>query len=205
MINKVRWENLTGSLWIVLIIASLFAGVLWLGIKGKLSHKMTGMLLFLLALGDLLWMDIQIVYPSAGSLRDPVFKESRTVEPAFRHDDITRYLASQKGSFRIYPAGALFTENKFALFGIESVGGYHPAKLKIYEEFLQRTENISSIPALKMLNVGYILSPVPVEHPELDIGQRGYAPACFRGCPCAGLPAPRKLSEGLVRLDGHRH
>jgi hypothetical protein len=173
MINKVRWENLTGSLWIVLIITSLFAGVLWLGIKGRLSHKMTGMLLFFLALGDLLWMDIQIVYPSAGSLRDPVFRESRTVEPAFRHDDITRYLASQKGSFRIYPAGAFFTENKFALFGIESVGGYHPAKLKLYEDFLQRTENISSIPALKMLNVGYIVSPVAVEHPELILVKEG--------------------------------
>ena len=173
MVNKVRWENLTGSLWIVLTLASLFAGVLWLSIKGKLSHKLTGLLLFLLALGDLLWMDIQIIYPSAHSLRPPLFADSRIVEAAFKPDDITRYLAVQKGPFRIYPAGPLFAENKFALFGIESVGGYHPAKLKLYEEFLAKTENLSSINVLRMLNVSYIVSPAPLGHPSLELVKTG--------------------------------
>ena len=173
MVNKVRWENLTGSLWIVLMLASLFAGVLWLSIKGKLSHKLTGLLLFLLALGDLLWMDIQIIYPSANSLRPPLFADSRIVEAAFQPDDITRYLAAQRGPFRIYPAGPLFAENKFALFGIESVGGYHPAKLKLYEEFLAKTENLSRINVLRMLNVGYIVSPVPLGHPSLELVKTG--------------------------------
>ena len=173
MVNKVRWENLTGSLLIVLMLASLFAGVLWLSIKGKLSHKLTGLLLFLLALGDLLWMDIQIIYPSANSLRSPLYADSRIVEPAFQPDDITRYLAAQQRPFRIYPAGPLFAENKFALFGIESVGGYHPAKLKLYEEFLAKTENLSSINVLRMLNVGYIVSPAPLGHPSLELVKTG--------------------------------
>jgi hypothetical protein len=173
MVNKVRWENLTGSLWIVLTLASLFGGVLWLSIKGKLSHKLTGMLLFLLALGDLLWMDIQIIYPSPDSLRPTLYAESRMVEPAFQPDDITRYLAVQQRPFRIYPAGELFTENKFALFGIESVGGYHPAKLKIYEEFLAKTENLASLNVMRMLNVGYIVSPAPLGHPALELVKTG--------------------------------
>ncbi len=173
MVNKVRWENLTGSLWIVLMLASLFAGVLWLSIKGKLSHKPSGLLLFLLALGDLLWMDIQIIYPSANSLRPPLYADSRIVEAAFQPDDVTRYLAAQKKPFRIYPAGPLFAENKFALFGIESVGGYHPAKLKLYEEFLAKTENLSSINLLRMLNVGYIVSPAPLGHPSLELVKTG--------------------------------
>ncbi len=173
MVNKVRWENLTGSLWFVLIVGSLFSGVLWLSIKEKFSHKMTGLLLFLLALGDLLWMDIQIIYPTASSLRPPLYTDSRMVEPAFQPDYITRYLAAQKGPFRIYPAGELFTENKFALFGIESVGGYHPAKLKIYEEFLDKTENLASLNVMRMLNVGYIITSQPIEHPALELVKTG--------------------------------
>ena len=173
LVNTVRWENLTSSFWIFVLLVSLFTGVLWLSLKGKLSHKMTGMLLFLLALGDLLWMDVQIIYPSERSLRSPVFAESRIVERAFQPDEITRYLAAQKKPFRIYPAGPLFAENKFALFGIESVGGYHPAKLKLYEEFLAKTDNLASINALRMLNVGYIISPVPLGHPALDLAKTG--------------------------------
>ncbi|NTW68574.1 MAG: hypothetical protein HGB23_01840 [Chlorobiaceae bacterium] len=173
MINKVRWENLKGSLLIALFTLLLFTGVFWLGIKGKLSHQMTGFLFFLLALLDLFWIDIQIIYPSESSLRSPVFAESRQVGRAFQPDDITRYLAAQKGAFRIYPAGPLFAENKFALSGIESVGGYHPAKLKIYEEFLAKTENLSSINILRMLNVGYIVTPLPLNHSALELVKTG--------------------------------
>jgi len=77
------------------------------------------------------------------------------------------------GAFRICPAGPLFAENKFALFGIESVGGYHPAKLKLYEESLAKTENLSSINVLRMLNVGYIVSPAPLGHPAFELVKTG--------------------------------
>jgi len=173
MINKVRWESLTGSFWSLLMVLTFTAGVLWLTIKGKLSSNVSVLLLILFALGDLLWLDVQIVHPSASSLRPSLYAESRTIEPAFQPDDITRYLAAQRGPFRIYPAGELFTENKFALFGIESVGGYHPAKLKIYEEFLAKTENLSSLNILRMLNVGYIITSQPIEHPALELVKTG--------------------------------
>jgi len=173
MVGKVRWDNLHGSFLTVTLLVALSAALLWLTIKKMLSLKVAGVLLILLALGDILWLDMQIVYPSASSLRFSVLAESRTVEPAFRHDDITRYLASQKGPFRIYPAGPLFGENKFALFGIESAGGYHPAKLKIYEEFLAKTGNLASINILRMLNVGYIISPAPLLHPALELLKTG--------------------------------
>ena len=75
--------------------------------------------------------------------------------------------------FRVYPAGPLFAENKFALFGIESAGGYHPAKLKLYEEFLAKTGNLASLNILRMLNVFYIITPEPVENPALEMVKSG--------------------------------
>jgi len=173
MVNKLRWEHLINSLWLTLIIVAFFVGVLWLFITKKLSLRISAALLMLLAIGDLLWIDMQIIYPSANALRSPLYADSHKVEQAFQSDDITRYLAAQKKPFRVYPAGPLFAENKFALFGIESVGGYHPAKLKLYEEFLAKTENLASINVLRMLNVGYIVSPVPLAHPALELVKTG--------------------------------
>ncbi|MCX6179948.1 MAG: hypothetical protein NT163_11410 [Chlorobiales bacterium] len=92
---------------------------------------------------------------------------------AFRHDDITRFLISRKGLFRIYPSGPLFTENKFALFGIESTGGYHAAKLKLYEAFLAKSGNLANLNILRMLNVAYVISPEPLENPALKLLKTG--------------------------------
>jgi hypothetical protein len=173
MVNKVRWENLKESFLVVLLVVSLSFGVLWLIVKNMLSRKLSVLLLLLIALGDVIWLDLQIVNPSAASLRSPVFTDSRLLDRAFRHDDITRYLASRKGLFRIYPAGPLFAENKFALFGIESTGGYHPAKLKLYEEFLAKTDNLASLNILRMLNVACVISSEPIVHPSLELVKTG--------------------------------
>jgi len=173
MVNKVRWENLKESFLVVMLLVSLSVGVLWLFIKNTLSRKLCATVLVLIALGDIIWLDMQIVNPSAASLRSPVFIDRSIVDRAFMHDDITRYLSSGKGLFRIYPAGSLFAENKFALFGIESVGGYHPAKLKLYEEFLAKTGNLASLNILRMLNVGYVITPEPMVHPAFGLVKSG--------------------------------
>ena len=173
MVNKVRWEHLKESFFVVMLAVTLAFGMLWLIMKNVLSRKLSVVLLLFIALSDLVWLDLQIVNPSAASLRSPVFTDSTIVDRAFRHDDITRYLASRKGLFRVYPAGPLFAENKFALFGIESAGGYHPAKLKLYEEFLAKTENLASLNILRMLNVAYVISPEPVVHPALELVKTG--------------------------------
>ena len=83
--------------------------------------------------------------------------ERSSLDAALEGDAITRFLASCPEPFRIYPAGRLFTENKFSIAGIESVGGYHAANLDV----------------LRMLNVRYLLSPRPIDHPALKLVASG--------------------------------
>ncbi len=77
----------------------------------------------------------------------------RVVDRFFKEDDIIQFLKDDDSIFRIYPIGSLFGESRFAAFGLESVGGYHPAKLKGYNTFLSKTGNAAAIPVLQMLNV----------------------------------------------------
>jgi hypothetical protein len=173
MVNKVRWESIRDSVVMSGLLAALVAGLAWPGMRKFLSGTKLALVIVVLAIGDLLLLNAKIVSPPEASLRPPVLVQRQQVETALAPDDVTSFLASQKGPFRIYPVGPLFGENKFALSGIESVGGYHPAKLRNYEEFLQRTENLSSIGALKMLNVRYVVSPAEVQHPDLEPVKQG--------------------------------
>lgn len=173
MVNKVRWESIRDSVVMSGLLAVLAAGLAWPGMRKFLSGGKLGAVIALLAIGDLLLLNAKIVSPPEASLRSPVLVQRQQVETALAPDDVTSFLASQKGPFRIYPVGPLFGENKFALSGIESVGGYHPAKLRNYEEFLRRTENLSSLAALRMLNVRYVVSPAEVQHPDLELMKQG--------------------------------
>jgi len=173
MVNKVRWEGIRQSVIMSALFALLLAGLAWPGMRKFLSGAKLAAVIVLLAIGDLLLLNAKIVSPPEASLRQPVLVPRQQVETALAPDDVTSFLASQKGPFRIYPIGPLFGENKFALSGIESVGGYHPAKLRNYEEFLRRTENLSSLAALRMLNVRYLVSPAEVQHADLEPVKQG--------------------------------
>jgi hypothetical protein len=167
LVDRTRWALWKGSFFTLSALGAAAAGVLWLAGRGTISARIAGAVLTLLSAADLLWIDLQIVYPAQTSLRPSPLVERKVLERAFQEDGITRFLSGRKGLFRIYPAGSLFPENKFSMFGIESAGGYHPAKLKIYQDLLSGTDNLANLNVLRMLNVAYVLSPSPVGHPEL--------------------------------------
>ena len=174
LIDTVRWNLWKSSfLWMV-VMCGLFAALMWLHSKTLAGAALTSVLAVILALADIYVVDRQIVSPAPDTLRPSRLVEGRTLAKAFAEDDITGFLSADTTSrYRIYPAGTLFPENKFSVFGIESVGGYHPAKLKLYDETLRATNNLASIRFLRLLNVGYVLSTLPIDDPELDLVHEG--------------------------------
>jgi hypothetical protein len=73
-------------------------------------------------------------------------------------DDIAEFLEQDTGIYRVYFKPPLFNVNKYAKWGIESIGGYHPAKLRIYQDFLDNP----TPEKLELLNVKYIVDFEPV-------------------------------------------
>ena len=104
-------------------------------------------------------MNHKIIKPDRMSGRGSQLISKRFVKEYYRTDEIVNYLSQDKDKFRIYPTGQLFGDSRFATFGLESIGGYHPAKLKVYNDFLQNTQNAGVFPVLRMLNAKYLILP----------------------------------------------
>lgn len=168
LVSRARWEAWKGSFQGFVFFSALFAGLLWLRSKQAIGSAAAGTLLVVLALADLLAVDRKIVYPGENSLRSSQFVPAGYLAGVMGPDPVTRFLTADGGRFRIHPAGALFGENKFSVSGLESTGGYHPAKLLVYDKALRASQNLSNIPLLRMLDVRYVLSTSPIGHPDLD-------------------------------------
>ena len=123
--------------------------------------------LVVIAIADISRVGKQIIHPAKSSGRSAATMSSQSVDRYFETDPVIKYLLQQEGDFRIYPAGFLFGESRFRAFGLESVGGYHPAKLKLTNDFIQQTKNISSFSLMKMMNVHYLISPQEIMIPTL--------------------------------------
>ena len=93
-------------------------------------------------------------------------KPSAALEQNFRPDATITFLKQQPGFFRVFPLGSqLFMDNTFAYHGLHSIGGYSPAKLKIYQTMLDSClyrgpdpEFPLNMNVVNMLNTKYVLA-----------------------------------------------
>jgi hypothetical protein len=166
-INNLRLDIWTKDAWMIIVWTSLGMGTIWLWIKRKISKHVLLTLLVVLAIVDIFRVGQKIIHPAKSSGRSAATMSSQSVDRYFETDPVIKYLLQQEGDFRIYPVGNLFGESRFRAFGLESVGGYHPAKLKLTNDFIQQTKNISSFSLMKMMNVHYLISPQEIAIPTL--------------------------------------
>jgi len=130
----------------------------------KIQAGAFGVALIVILIVDLVIVDVKFINP----------KPAQRLEENFQPDATIAYLKQQPGLFRIAPlpvGGQLFMDNTFAYHGIHSIGGYSPAKLKIYQTLLDSCIGHGADPnfplnmnILNMLNAKYII--VPGQLPE---------------------------------------
>ena len=135
--------------------AILFAtlGGIFLLLKGKLSVRLFQWGLLAILLMDLWSVDHKPMH----------YREQVAATNIFRKPDYVRFLEKDRSKFRILPLGGQGapSPNWYAYFRLESVYGYHPAKLRVYQDMIEGM-GIGHPSFLKLLNVKYILSPKPI-------------------------------------------
>ncbi len=168
VINNLRWKIWIKDAWLMMVFVAGSIGSIFLLIKGKINEFIFIVIIGALAIIDLGIVDYKIVQPEPNSGRAPQLVSIKTNKRYFQHDKTTKFLTEDEAIYRVYPIGPLFGESRLQAFGIESIGGYHPAKLGIYNRFLSNTNNISTLSLMRMMNIRYILSPQVVNHPDLE-------------------------------------
>jgi hypothetical protein len=116
-------------------------------------------------------IDKNILHPEAWRHHDAlqIIHDRSVTEQYTKSDELIDFLKSDTDHYRIFPMDSpqqpfsrLFSSNRFMIFGVSSIGGYHAAKLSWYDEFMRTVLPASlrtgRFGVLDMLNVKYIVS-----------------------------------------------
>jgi hypothetical protein len=138
-------------------------------------------------------------------------------EAVLQPDELMRLLQQQPRPFRLAPlrrsgeaSAREFASNRYAAFGLENIGGYQPAKLRIYDDLI-RSGAIDKLPVLSMLNAGVLLSDQELDERSFPLiararvlgGQQVYVHRNPGGARRAWFVGEaRALSDGRAVLDG---
>ena len=181
MANALRWDMWLSDAWLMLLFMGSFFTLIWAWCNSKIAKNTFTIIIIILAMLDIFIVNQKIIEgnPNRYGRKDSRLLLKRNVKEYYRPDEIVNYLSQDKDKFRIYPIGQLFGDSRFAAFGLESIGGYHPAKLKVYNDFLQnlqKTPFAGVFPVSRMLNAKYFILPdtnQQISHPKLTLLKRG--------------------------------
>lgn len=129
------------------ILLALGFGAIALYRSGRVGKSVAAAALLVITAGDLWSLDRKIMDPQIGTKRE--------YADAFAESPEVTFLRADSTQFRVLPTA--WNDARLASFGVASVLGYHPAKPRLYQAFVD-TIGIASLQTLQMLNTKYILS-----------------------------------------------
>jgi len=163
MLIRMRYVIFTKSLLHTSFFLLFFGVAGWIMIKGKLALK-NAMTVFaatalLFTIIDLGVLDKRFLHPVSARNFDRTMKATPAVQ--FLKDKTK----SSDEVFRVYPLGNEFQSNTLMYHRVQSIGGYSPAKLRVYQDMLDyalKQGQQGQMPDLKiagMMNAKYLLVP----------------------------------------------
>lgn len=150
------------SLFLADIIKSIFlvgiaASIIWLTIKNKLNAKVAATIIGLISFADLMIINAKYLnadkYIDVESYDDKNYEKTPTIS----------YLLNDKSQYRVFNVsqglGEAFNHDAKTSYYLNSIGGYHPAKLSIYQDLIEKQlyNFPNCMPVINMLNTKYII------------------------------------------------
>ncbi|MCY3553812.1 MAG: YfhO family protein [Gemmatimonadetes bacterium] len=151
-VNAMRFYRLMGDLWIMVLLISAASALIYA--TRKTSPRLLAAGLSALVVVDLLLVASRVVNPED----DPAQIEAYY---AARETEVVKALKEDPVPYRILPLSE-FSSNEYGYFGISTIGGYHAAKLGVYQELMDQV-GFNTFPVLNMLNTRYLVSAQPIQ------------------------------------------
>ena len=153
-----RKDLFLGSLFRSLAFIVLAAGLCWLMIKNKVKPVIAIAAIGIFAFVDVMMIDVK--YFNAENYQDgadykAVFDPTQIDQQILKDTNYYRVLDLTPGISGAFNSGAL------TAYFHKAVGGYHPAKLSIYQDLIEKqlSNFPDCAPVLNMLNTKYIILP----------------------------------------------
>ena len=169
-IDQERFSMLMTDWWVVSIFAAGALVLLALALRQKITATVFGVAIVAITLFDMWRVDAKINNPVPNT----------DMQNYLKPDQLSTFLQQDDSVYRIFPLNVpfaglnLFGENRWAAQGVQSAGGYSPAKPRVYQDLLDAS-SIESAYIQKYYFVGQqngqrALQQVPPE--RFDAGQQ---------------------------------
>lgn len=149
-----------GDLLRTFLFCSLAAGLVFLSIKQKLNTILSTIAIGLFAMIDL--FTINSTYLNSNNYQDPIDYEN-TFTPSIADSQILKDTSNYRVLNLSQGISAAFNSGALSAYFHKSIGGYHPAKLSIYQDLIEKQlyNFPNCMPVLNMLNTKYLILPDP--------------------------------------------
>lgn len=140
-----------------LLFILVAGGVIFLFIKNKLNAMAVT-----IAIGAFAFIDVIVI--DTKYLNSDHFQENNEYDNTFKPTAVDQQIMKDTGYYRVFDLSqgisAAFNGGALTSYFHHSIGGYHPAKLSIYQDLIEKQlyNFPSCLPVLDMLNTKYIIT-----------------------------------------------
>ena len=144
---------LSADAWRSFIFIALTFATLWMYLKNKLQSKYVILIVGVLILADMWTVNKRY-------LNDDHFVRKSKVETPYQPTQADNQILNDKDpNFRVYNQSVSTFNDASTSYFHKSIGGYHGAKLKRYQELIENHISKGNMAVLNMLNTKYFINP----------------------------------------------
>ncbi len=148
-LKQLRWDRLWEGYIYFAVCSACSLGLVVAALRKKISPNLLALGLIAITVVDLWIFDVKYINPRPSATLTEHFQADQGLEALQRE--------SENSLFRVFPTGNLDGDNLMMYHHIQSVEGYCPAKLRIYQDVRDSCFTRGNMNVFNMLNVRYLV------------------------------------------------